>query len=130
MLLPTTLCLTAAAALVNIWLAMRCGKTRAAEKINFGDGGNEALIRRMRAQSNFIEQVPVTLVLIAAVEMAGKGGVWLAPLGGVFILGRLFHALGMDATGPKWGRPVGMLTSMVPQLGLAIVAVLAALGKI
>ena len=130
MLLPTTLSLAAAAVIINIWLSIRCGKIRSTEKIGFGDGGNEAMIRRMRAQSNFIEQVPVTLVLIAAVEMAGKGGVWLAPVGGIFILGRVFHALGMDATGPKWGRGVGMLTSMVPQLGLAVVAVLAVLGTI
>jgi uncharacterized membrane protein YecN with MAPEG domain len=130
MLLPTTLCIAAAAVIVNIWLSIRCGKIRATEKIGFGDGGNEAMIRRMRAQSNFIEQVPVTLILIAAVEMAGKGGVWLAPVGGIFILGRVCHALGMDANGPKWGRAAGMLTSMLSQIGLAIVAVLSALGTI
>ncbi len=129
MLLQTTLCLAAAAVVVNFWLDMRIGKLRASEKISVGDGGNESVMRRMRAQSNFGENVPLTLILFALVEMTGKGGSWLAPLGGVFILGRVVHALGMDANGPKWGRPVGMMTSLLPQIGLSVVAVLASVGR-
>ena len=128
-LLPTTLSLGAAALLINFWLSMRCGKIRSAEKIAFGDGGNELMIRRMRAQSNFVEQVPVTLLLIAAVELAGKGGMWLAPLGGLFLLGRIAHGIGMDGTF-KAGRPIGMLTGMVLQLALVVVAVGTAMGKL
>jgi uncharacterized membrane protein YecN with MAPEG domain len=129
MLLSTTLSLGAAALLINFWLGMRCGKVRAANKINFGDGGNELMIRRMRAQLNFVEQVPLTLLVVAAVEIAGKGGAWLAPLGGVFLLGRIAHAIGMDGTF-KAGRPIGMVTGMLLQLALVVVAVGAALGKL
>jgi uncharacterized membrane protein YecN with MAPEG domain len=107
---------------------MRCGKVRAANKINFGDGGNELMIRRMRAQLNFVEQVPLTLLVVAAVEVAGKGGAWLAPLGGLFLLGRIAHAIGMDDTF-KPGRAIGMVTGMLLQLALVVVAVGAALGK-
>ena len=129
MILPVTLCLAAAAALVNFWLGMRTGKLRGVHKISVGDGGNEQLLRRMRAQSNFIEQVPLTLALVAAVELAGKGGQWLAPAAGVFILGRIAHGIGMDGNFNA-GRGIGMLTSMIFQLALAVVAVLAVLGKI
>jgi uncharacterized membrane protein YecN with MAPEG domain len=128
MLLPTTLSLGAAALLINFWLGMRCGKVRSANKISFGDGGNELMIRRMRAQLNFVEQVPLTLLVVAAVEVAGKGGVWLAPLGGLFLLGRIAHAIGMDDTF-KPGRAIGMVTGMLLQLALVVVAVGAALGK-
>jgi uncharacterized protein len=128
MILPTTLCLVAAAVLVNFWLAMRCGKVRAAEKIDIGDGGNAMLTRRMRAQANFLEQTPLTLALVALVELAGKGGGWLAPAGAVFILGRIAHGIGMDGNF-KAGRPIGMLTSMLFQLALVVIAVLIALGK-
>jgi uncharacterized protein len=127
-LLPTTLCLGAAALLINFWLGMRCGQVRSREKIGIGDGGNDLLMRRMRAQSNFIEQVPLTLTLLAAVELAGKGGMWLAPLGAVFLLGRIAHAFGMDDTF-KPGRAIGMVTGMVLQLALIVVAVGTALGK-
>jgi uncharacterized protein len=128
MVLPTTLCLAAAAALVNFWLGMRCGKVRHAEKISIGDGGSDLMIRRMRAQANFIEQTPLTLALVAAVELAGKGGQWLAPAAAVFIIGRIAHAYGMDDTF-KSGRAIGMLTSMLFQLALVVVAVLAATGN-
>ena len=129
MILPVTLCLAAAAALVNIWLGIRTGKLRGVHKISVGDGGNEQLLRRMRAQSNFIEQTPLALALVAAVELAGKGGQWLAPAAGVFILGRIAHGIGMDGNFNA-GRGIGMLTSMLFQLALAVVAVLAVLGKI
>lgn len=128
MLLPTTLSLAAAALLINFWLGMRIGKLRHAKKISVGDGGDEALLRRMRAQLNFIEQTPLTLIAIGLVEAAGKGGAWLAPLGAVFMLGRIAHALGMD-DGFRAGRPIGMLTGLVVQLALIVVAVLIALGK-
>ncbi len=127
-LLPTTLCLAAAAVLVNFWLGMRCGKMRHLHKISIGDGGNEALIRRMRAQANFVEQTPLTLALVAAVELAGKGGQWLAPAAAVFVLGRIAHAYGMEGNFNA-GRGLGMLTSMLFQLALVVVAVLAALGR-
>ena len=129
MILPTTLCLTAAAAVVNIWLAIRIGKLRGSEKVSVGDGGSEPLIRRMRAQANFIEQTPLTLLLVAGVELAGKGGQWLAPACALFIIGRIAHAYGMD-DGFKPGRGIGMLTAMLFQLVLIVVAVMAATGNL
>lgn len=128
--LPTTLCLTAAALVLNFWLGMRIGKLRHVHKISIGDGGNEMILRRMRAQANFHEAVPLTLILFGLVEAAGRGGAWLAPLGAVFLLGRIAHAFGMESdTGFKPGRPIGMLTGMVTQLVLVVFAVLIALGK-
>lgn len=126
MLLPTTLCMAAAAAVLNIWLSVRIGRIRAREKVFVGDAGNEAVIRRMRAQANFVENTPITLILVAAIEMTGRGGVWLAPVAAVFILGRVAHAFGMDGAF-KAGRPIGAATAMLIQLGLAVVAALAAL---
>lgn len=127
-LLPTSLCLMAAALLINFWLGMRCGQIRSKEGISIGDGGNELLIRRMRAQANFIEQTPLILLGVALVELAGKGGMWLAPLGGLFLLGRIAHGIGMDGNF-KPGRAIGMVTGIVLQLALVVVAVGTALGK-
>lgn len=127
-ILPVTLCLAAACALVNIWLGMRIGKIRHGEGISVGDGGNEALIRRMRAQANFIEQAPFTLTLVAAVELAGKSGMWVAIGAALFVIGRIAHGIGMDGNF-RAGRPIGMLTAMLFQIVLALVAVLTALGK-
>jgi uncharacterized membrane protein YecN with MAPEG domain len=129
MLLPTTLCLSAAGVLINFWLGMRVSTLRHAMGVAIGDGGQEPIVRRIRAQANYIENVPLTLILIAAVELAGKGGAWLAPAGAVFMLGRIAHGIGMDGKF-KAGRPIGMLTGMLLQLALIVVAVLASIGKL
>ncbi len=128
MILPVTLCMAAAAAIINIWLGLRIGRVRISEKIEIGDGGNEALIRRMRAQANFIENTPLALILVGVIEAAGRGGRWLAIVAALFIIGRVAHGIGMDGNFNA-GRPVGVLTAMLASLGLAVVAVLIALGR-
>lgn len=127
MILPTTLSMAAAAAMINFWLAMRCGQVRGKEGISIGTGGSELMERRMRAQLNFVENTPWVLMLIAAIELAGKGGQWLAIVGGIFMLGRVAHGLGMDPNGLAKGRMIGTMTTMLTQLGLSIVAVLVVL---
>jgi uncharacterized protein len=130
MMLPVTLCLTAAAALINLWLVMRIGRLRHSEKIAVGDGGNPKLISGMRAQANFVENVPLVLLLIAGIELAGKGGTWLAIVGALFMLSRIAHPLGMDRPAPNALRAGGTTATMLIQLGLAIAAVLIVLGAI
>ena len=58
MILSITLTVAGAAALLNIWLMIRVGQVRTSEKVSVGDGGNEKVIRRMRAHSNYIETAP------------------------------------------------------------------------
>lgn len=128
--LPTTLSLAAAAALINFWLALRCGRVRAKAGVSIGTGGNDLLERRMRAQLNFVENTPWILALVAGIELAGKGGAWLPVVGGLYMLGRIAHGLGMDGTTFAKGRALGTSTTMLAQLGLAIAAILVALGKI
>ena len=123
MLLTTTLCLAAAAAVINLWLSIRIGQQRQKAAVSVGDGGDDMLIRRMRAQANFIENTPLTLILIGLIELAGKGGQWLPIVGAVFMLGRVTHPLGMDGNF-KPGRPIGAATAMLTQLALAVVVVL------
>ena len=122
-LLPTTLAMAAAAALVNVWLAMRIGRIRRAEGIGVGDGGNELLARRMRAQLNFAENTPWVLALVLTIELAGKGGQWLPVVAALYIVGRIAHALGMDGGSFKVGRMIGTAMTLLAQIGLALVAV-------
>lgn len=129
MVLPITLCMAAASAVLNIWLTIRIAQVRAREKVFVGDAGNDAVIRRMRAQANFIENAPLTLILVAVIELAGKGGAWLPVVAAVFVIGRIAHAFGMDGSF-KAGRAIGSVTAMLSQLGLAVVAVLVAVGTL
>lgn len=120
MILPISLTIAAGAALLNLWLAMRVGRVRMSEKVSIGDGGNESLIRRMRAHSNYVENTPFVLILIALVELGLGPSLWLWGAGVLYLVARILHAFGMDGLG--WGRTAGVLISMLTQLGLAIAA--------
>ena len=122
MSLPITLTLAAAAALINLWLMIRCGQARTSEKISVGDGGSEFLIRRMRAHSNFIESAPIVLILIGALEAAGGTSNWLWAVGIAFTIGRLAHGLGMDGGVLGKGRMVGTLLTFLTLIILAVMA--------
>lgn len=128
MILPVTLCTAAAAAVLAIWLMIRVGQVRGSEGVSVGDGGNDTVIRRMRAHANFVETMPFALALIAVIEIAGKGAVWLPYVAGLFVLGRIAHAFGMDENVFAKGRLIGTLITMVTFLGLAVVAVLVSVG--
>ncbi len=126
--LPVTLAAAAAAAVLNIWLSIRIGALRQALRISVGDGGSDALQRRMRAQLNYVENTAFVLVLIAAVELSGRGGGWLAYVAAAYFIGRVAHAFGMDGGNLQAGRMVGTLVTMLAQLGLAVIAALVAGG--
>ncbi|WP_260922190.1 MAPEG family protein [Novosphingobium sp. 9] len=128
MILQTTLCLAAAAAVINLWLIARTIQMRFALKALSGDGGDARLAQRMRAQANFVENAPFALILCALIDLSGKGGVWLAPVGAIFMIARVLHAFGMDRPAPNPLRAGGMFLTLLSLAGLAIAAVLIAVG--
>jgi hypothetical protein len=119
-ILPISLTIAAGAALLNLWLSVRVGRVRTKEKVFIGDGGSEAVTRRMRAHSNFVENTAFVLILLALVELGAGSSMWLWGVGALYLVGRILHALGMD--GMMWGRMVGTIITMLTQLGLAITA--------
>lgn len=121
MILPVSLTAAAAAAFINLWLGIRIGQVRASEKVSIGDGGNEKVIRRMRAQANFVEFTPFVLVLIVLLEMAVGTSTWLWAVMAVYMLARIAHAFGMD--GMARARPIGIMLTLLIMTGLAGYAV-------
>ena len=122
-ILPITLCAAAAAAAINIWLSIRVGAIRSARKISIGDGGDLALVARMRAHANYIENTPIVLILIALIEMARTGSPYLMGVAAIYLLGRVAHGLAMDGGTLGSGRLVGTMITLLTQLGLGIWAV-------
>lgn len=120
-MLPITLTMAAAAALLNVWLAIRVGQVRTRHKVSIGDGGNEAVTARMRAHANFVEYTPFVLILLALIELARGSATWLWVVAVVYLIGRVLHALGMD--GLKSGRAIGTATTLLTMAGLAFYAV-------
>jgi uncharacterized membrane protein YecN with MAPEG domain len=129
MILQTTLSLAAAAAVINLWQMMRIGQLRHKLKILHGDGGNPLLMHRMRAQLNFVESTPFVLILVAAIEITGKGGKWLAVVGALYMACRMLHVFGMDRDTANPLRAAGTMATLLTLLGLSAVAVLIALGR-
>jgi hypothetical protein len=118
--LPITLVAAGGAAIINFWLAMRTGNVRRAAKVSIGDGGDPALIARMRAQANFIEYTPIVLILIGSIELTQGTSTWLWAVAALYLFGRIGHGLGMDGWTP--GRFAGTLISLFTMLGLGIYA--------
>lgn len=115
--LPATLVTAAACALLSIWMAVRIATLRRARRIWVGDGGDHAMIARMRAQANFIEYAPFVLILLALLELARGPSIWAWSYGAVFVVARILHVFGMD--GWKPGRMAGAILTMLVLLLLA-----------
>ncbi|MES1972695.1 MAG: MAPEG family protein [Pseudomonadota bacterium] len=120
-MLPVTLTTAGGTALIALWLAMRTGGARRAAKISIGDGGDPALICRMRAQANFTEYAPFILILIALIEFSSGTSTWLWVASVAFLVARIAHPLGMD--GMKFGRSIGTALTFLLLLGLGLYAI-------
>ncbi|HEU4960669.1 MAG TPA: MAPEG family protein [Sphingomonas sp.] len=120
--LPITLVTAGGAALIALWLAIRTGRARRAAGVSIGDGGDERLRARMRAQANYVESAPFILILIGLIETTEGPSLWLWAASVVFLLARVAHPFGMD--GIRYCRTVGATVTMVLLLGLGLYAVL------
>jgi uncharacterized membrane protein YecN with MAPEG domain len=123
MILPITLTIAGAAALLNVWLGWRVGQRRISEKVSIGDGGNAGLTARMRAHANYAEYTPFVLILIGLIELAAGTSLWLWAVGAVYLLARICHAFGMDAAKPGRLRMIGIMVTMLTLAGLGLYAV-------
>ena len=121
-LLPVTLVMTGALALINLWLTFRVGQARRASGVSVGDGGDDRLIRRMRAQANFIENAPIVIALVGLIELAAGPSIWLEGAAALFVLARIAHPIGMDGTVYR-ARMIGTTATILLQLALAIWAI-------
>lgn len=122
MVLPVTLSIAAAAAIVNLWLALRIVLGRVRGKVMIGDGGDSRLVAGMRAQANFVEYAPFVLILMGLIKLGGGSAFWLWVLGGAFIVARIGHGWGMMRPAPNIGRAGGAIGTW------AILALLAGWG--
>ena len=98
--------------LMFVVITLRVGVYRLKNRINIGDGGDPELLRRIRGQGNFIESVPIALILLFAMEAMGASAAWLHGLGAALLLGRLLHYPALTQIGPFITRPMGMVATL------------------
>ena len=67
------------------------GKTNVS--INYAD--DKPLELRIRQHGNFIENVPLALILMAIVELQGGSAGWLYTIGTMLLVGRILHPFGL-----------------------------------
>ena len=95
---------------------MRAGFYRMRTNISIGTGDDPEMIRRMRSQANFIETVPIAVLLLLTNEFLGAPPIWLHSLCSLLVFGRICHYLGLSELGPFFLRPLGMVATLTPIL--------------
>jgi uncharacterized protein len=88
-------------------------KVRQRASIAMGDGGNPALVEKMRAQANLTEYAPMLLILMGLIEYQTGYSVILGVIGVALITGRIAHAIGMAKPAPNAYRVAGTATTWI-----------------
>ena len=103
----------------NLWFVacrvftLRVGGYRFRKKISLGDGGDYELRNRVRAHGNFIENVPIALLLILLNDLDGAKDNTLIMMGSVLLIARLTHYLTIATRKlPIIMRPLSMIGTL------------------
>ncbi|WP_373952063.1 MAPEG family protein [Vibrio pomeroyi] len=105
--------------LVMLWLSIEVIKQRRKNQVAHSDGGVESLQVARSAQSNAMDYIPITVILMALLEFNG-GNVWLIHVIGVaFVAGRIIHGKSILARSLK-GRKQGMYLTFAGMVSLVV----------
>lgn len=118
-----TLLIASLHVLLYVALSLRVVLHRRAHKVGVGTGGDAVLTRKVRVHANFAEYVPLALLMLALLELAGIRAALLWTFGIALLLGRVLHAVGL---GGSAGYSVGRFTGAF--LTFATLIVMAAFG--
>lgn len=100
--------------LLLIGLTMRVVADRRRAQVGLGTGSDPGLERAVRVHGNFVEYVPLALMLLLIAEFSMASPWLLHLLGAQLVLGRLLHAWGLGgASGVSFGRFWGTLLTLI-----------------
>lgn len=97
MSIPVTLTFASIFAFFALVLSFRAGSFRgkAGVSVLFGDPPNMELVERVRVHQNFLEYVPMFLIVMGGIEASGGSSTFLFVAGGLLIVARIAHAIGL-----------------------------------
>jgi uncharacterized membrane protein YecN with MAPEG domain len=108
-------------ALLFVALSIRALRMRRTLRIAVGDSGNQAMLRAMRAHSNFAEYVPLSLILFFFVEESGATAALVHLLCASLLAGRAIHAFGVSQVKERYAfRVAGMALTLTPLIVAAL----------
>lgn len=114
--------------LALLWPIVRLRRGR---KVGLGDGGDRELLRRIRIHANFVEYLPMLLVLLALLESGGLDRRWVAALGGTLLIARLLHVHGLRRSeGYSFGRFWGTLLTWIVLFACSALAIALGAGQL
>jgi uncharacterized membrane protein YecN with MAPEG domain len=93
---PITAVVAGLLGLMFLALELPIGLLRTRTNVSLGDGGNPDLTVAIRRHANFVEHVPLALLLMALLELNGASHALLYVLGTALLLARLMHPFGLD----------------------------------
>ena len=122
-MLPITSLFAGLFALYFVRLAIAVIHLRRTNKVALGAGGVADLEGAIRAHGNFAEYVPLGLILLGLLEGHSIHPAFVAVLGGLFALGRIFHARALSQANLKL-RVRGMMLTFGTLITLAIMNII------
>jgi len=109
-------------AILIIFLAYRVTTFRRGENIALGeDSCSKAMKSAVRAHANAVENIPLALILLVALELNSLNPLLLHIFGAVLVLSRIGHAWGLTiSNGPSAGRFYGTLFTWLTVVIMAV----------
>lgn len=122
---PITAPYAAVLALILIVLNLLVIRARGKTMISLGDRGDDRLLEASRRQMNFVENVPLALILMLLAEAGGAGATLLTGAGAVLVIARLLHPFGITVANPSHPLRIGgSVATTAVQLTLAVTLLL------
>jgi uncharacterized membrane protein YecN with MAPEG domain len=129
MMAPITGVYAALAGLMSLALAALVVRARRRYKTSLGTGKEPAVEMAVRVHANFIEYVPLALLLMLLGEFNGVSSPALHGAGILLLVSRILHALGLGRSpGRSFGRFYGTAGTWVVMLFLSGALLAAVLG--
>ncbi len=96
--------------LMYLGLSYKVAATRRKLGVGAGDGDDSKLLKAIRIHANFIEYVPIAIILMLVAELNHTSSILLHICGVLLIIARVNHTLGLSKTlGASTYRIVGVL---------------------
>lgn len=126
MQVPITALYAGVLALFAFYLSARAGgfRGKAGVSILYGDPIDWTLAERVRTHQNFLEYVPIILVLMGLIELNSGSSTFLYAVGSLLVIARIAHAVGLkhDNMAHK-GRFIGAAGTALIMIASAVYSI-------